>query len=105
MQLKKESYTLYTKGLPEKLGDTNQIYEFKIEPLYTNLNAFTGFYRITIPAIAINKEQEYAEFIEQNDFLYKLRFPHIDGWCCSIDLEEKYLNDFLVMLRTVEHKS
>jgi hypothetical protein len=101
---RKESFIIYTKGLPENKGVVDRVYEFKFEPLYTNLGDYTSLYRITIPAIAINIEQEYAEFTEQNDFIYGLRLPHLNGWCCSIDLEEKYLNEFKDMLATVEHK-
>lgn len=104
MEQKKESYKIYTKGLPENQGMPERVYEFIIIPLYTTLLKFTGYYRITIPAITINKEQEYAEFTEQNEFIYGLSLPHLDGWCCSIDLEEKYLDDFISMLKTVEHK-
>lgn len=104
MESRKESFIIYTKGLPENKGVVDRVYEFKFEPLYTNLGNFTALYRITIPAIAVNIEQEYAAFTEQNDFLYGLHLPHLDGWCCSIDLEEKYLNEFLEMLKMVEHK-
>lgn len=101
--MRKASFTIYTKGLPDNKGITDRIYPFDFIPLYTNLGDDTGYYRITIPAIPINKEQEYAEFEEQNEFLYGLSIPHIDGWCCSIDLKDEHLNTFLALLKTVEH--
>lgn len=57
MKNKKESIKIYTKGLPINKAVAERIYEFGIAPLYNNFEEFTGYYRITIPAIAINKEQ------------------------------------------------
>ncbi len=99
---RKKSFKIYTQGLPDDKGVPDRVYEFDLSPLYTNLNIYTGYYRITIPAIPINKEQEYAQFKEQEEFLYRLPLKHIDGWCCSIDLPDEYLEVFLAMLKTVE---